>query len=103
MLNNNNYLRHYGILGMKWGKHKSTTSKPKKGKLHVDSKRLIDGKNLAEELLSSLGGVVASKLVGGFLVSKGSEFAGNLISTYGSLYSIGNGIGSVLNRVERRP
>jgi hypothetical protein len=88
---------------MKWGRRRQTITKPKRGRLHIDRNKIIDGKKLSDEIISSIGGVVVSRLVGGFLVSRGSELAGTFISTYGSIYSIGTGVGNVINRIDRKP
>ena len=103
-----NELAHFGVLGMKWGRSKATSSSKKptktsKGKLTFNSKKLINGRSLTQDILGNIGIVAVTHASGSILYASGMEKTGQILSKAGKLYASGATIGDMLNRVERQP
>ena len=59
---NNNYLTHYGILGMRWGVKKGSLKSVNKNKSKFDTSKKNNGKKIAVGILATAGvvGVAAT-------------------------------------------
>jgi hypothetical protein len=105
------YLEHFGILGMHWGHHKAylksiserpKKEKTKKEKTYIDSKKVINGRNLSQDLLKDVGVLLGSKVAARSLVANGKLEVASILSIMGSAYAITDAALSVhLRRTKR--
>ena len=94
-----NYLAHYGVLGMRWGVHKSRRSSPKKrkksrlkkvqNKYHICNKDLLTAAQALGYTVSATGGLVGA-VTGHAELTALSNFLGNAVAATGSVYALSN-------------
>lgn len=73
-----------------------------KKKYRVDTKKVVDGKTYADDLMDSMHGVVVSSLIGTGLYLQGEKRAARIVVSSGTAYAAGTAIGATINRTSKR-
>ena len=97
-------LKHYGVLGMKWGRRigrKVNSLSNKKGKIKINTKKVINGRNLADDVLKDIGTLAVTRLAGRYLMGQGQMRAGIVLASIGTMYTVTTVAGDILLRTER--
>ena len=95
----NNELKHYGILGMKWGRRRSdaelararSSSEPRQ-RSEYENKLATKGKIAADGVINAVGGKLAFHLAGSALCLAGKKHTGEYVKSLGNVAVVASAV-----------